>query len=98
VRRRTKIIGRLPGETSALSLIWGVLELSSRSWRGVTMTPRATAEIERLRRGHNNKPNQPSTTEEVTAAQDHVQAELRPNDFTQTMGRHQHVRRRRDRA
>jgi len=50
VRRRTKIIGRLPGETSALSLIWGVLELSSRSWRGVTMTPRAAAHIERIRR------------------------------------------------
>ena len=27
VRRRTKIIGRFPGETSALSLIWAVLEL-----------------------------------------------------------------------
>jgi putative transposase len=40
VRRRTKIIGRFPGETSALSLIWAVLELASRGWRGVTMTPR----------------------------------------------------------
>ena len=28
VRRRTKVIGRFPGETSALSLIWAVLELS----------------------------------------------------------------------
>ncbi|GAC1658989.1 MAG: hypothetical protein NVS4B3_26790 [Gemmatimonadaceae bacterium] len=34
VRRRTKVIGRFPGETSALSLIWAVLELSSRGWRG----------------------------------------------------------------
>ncbi len=50
VRRRTKVIGRLPGETSALSLIWAVLELASRGWRGVTMTPKAVAEIERLRR------------------------------------------------
>ena len=33
VRRRTKVIGRFPGETSALSLIWAVLELSSRGWR-----------------------------------------------------------------
>lgn len=40
VRRRTKVIGRFPGETSALSLIWAVLELSSRGWRGITMTPR----------------------------------------------------------
>lgn len=51
VRRRTKVIGRFPGETSALSLIWAVLELSSRGWRGVTMTPKTVAEIERLRRG-----------------------------------------------
>jgi hypothetical protein len=45
------VIGRFPGETSALSLIWAVLELSSRGWRGVVMSPRAVAEIERLRRG-----------------------------------------------
>ena len=50
VRRRTKIIGRFPGETSALSLIWAVLELSSRGWRGITMTPKAVAHIERVRR------------------------------------------------
>jgi hypothetical protein len=30
VRRRTKVIGRFPGETSALCLIWAVLELSAR--------------------------------------------------------------------
>src|SRR5215216_6315924 len=50
VRRRTKVIGRFPGETSALSVIWAVLELTSRGWRGVVMTPRSVAEIERLRR------------------------------------------------
>jgi len=32
VRRRTKVIGRFPGETSALPLIWAVLELSSRGF------------------------------------------------------------------
>jgi putative transposase len=63
VRRRTKVIGRFPGETSALSLIWAVLELSSRGWRGVLMTPRSVAEIERLRRRQH-----PTTTEEVIAA------------------------------
>jgi putative transposase len=50
VRRRTTVIGRFPGETSALSLIWAVLELSSRGWRGAVMTPKTVAEIERLRR------------------------------------------------
>src|SRR5436189_6217824 len=49
VRRRTKVIGRFPGETSALSLIWAVLELTSRGWRGVAMTPKTVAEIERIR-------------------------------------------------
>jgi len=44
------VIGRFPGETSALSLIWAVLELSSRGWRGVVMTPKTVAEMERLRR------------------------------------------------
>jgi putative transposase len=67
VRRRTKIIGRFPGETSALSLIWAVLELASRGWRGITMTPKAVAEIERLRRGRTHVPTQRST-EEVIAA------------------------------
>jgi putative transposase len=67
VRRRTKIIGRFPGETSALSLIWAVLELASRGWRGITMTPKAVAEIERLRRSHAQAPTQPST-EGVIAA------------------------------
>jgi putative transposase len=52
----TKVIGRFPGETSALSVTWAVLELSSRCWRGITMTPRAVAEIERLRRSHARDP------------------------------------------
>jgi putative transposase len=68
VRRRTKVIGRFPGETSALSLVWAVLELSSRGWRGVIMTPRAVAEIERLRRTlANNEPTHPSTGEVIAA-------------------------------
>jgi putative transposase len=65
VRRRTKVIGRFPGKTSALSLIWAVLELSSRGWRGMTMTPKTVAEIERIRRQQTTTPNQ---TEEVAAA------------------------------
>jgi putative transposase len=64
VRRRTKIIGRFPGETSALSLVWAVLELASRGWRGVTMTPKAVAEIERLRHSAGER----AVDEEVIAA------------------------------
>ena len=70
VRRRTKIIGRFPGETSALSLIWAVLELASRGWRGVTMTPKAVAQIERIRRGQTPSVELSSslTDQEVIAA------------------------------
>jgi transposase-like protein len=67
VRRRTKIIGRFPGETSALSLIWAVLELASRGWRGITMTPRAVAQIERLRRGRTPAPATTATKEVIAA-------------------------------
>jgi transposase-like protein len=66
VRRRTKVIGRFPGETSALSLIWAVLELSSRGWRGVEMTPKTVAEIERVRRQQTDTST--TNTEEVIAA------------------------------
>lgn len=70
VRRRTKVIGRFPGETSALSLIWAVLELSSRGWRGVTMNPKTIAELERLRRELHQPQTPPNTldTEKAIAA------------------------------
>ncbi len=31
-RRRAKVIGRFPGETSCLSLVWAVLDRASRGW------------------------------------------------------------------
>jgi putative transposase len=70
VRRRTNVIGRFPGETSAPSLVWAVLELASRGWRGVTMTPKAVAEIERFRRALAAGEPVPETSldEEVNAA------------------------------
>ncbi len=37
-RRRVKVIGRLPGERSCLSLVWAVLDRASRGWRGVNQT------------------------------------------------------------
>jgi hypothetical protein len=77
-----------PAKTSALSLVWAVLELSSRGWRRITMTPRGGAEIERLRRGQASEPAQSSTTGGGDRSLGSRQAGLRPNDFTQTMGRH----------
>ncbi len=46
-RRRVKAIGRLPGETSALTLIWAVLD---RGWRGFTMTSAGLRLLQDLRR------------------------------------------------
>ena len=49
-KRRTKVIGRFPGETSAISLVWAVLDRASAGWRGVTMTPAGTRLLQDLRR------------------------------------------------
>ena len=48
-RRRVKVMGRLPGERSCLSLVWAVLDRSSRAWRGVEMTPKVVRELQLLR-------------------------------------------------
>jgi len=49
-RRRVKVIGRLPGEASCVSLVWAVLDRASGGWRGVTMTPAAIRRLQNLRR------------------------------------------------
>ena len=49
-RRRTKVIGRLPGERTCVALCWAVLDRQSRGWRGVTVTPRALRRMQDLRR------------------------------------------------
>ena len=38
VRRRTKVIGRFPGETSCLSLCWAMLDLVVGGARGLGLT------------------------------------------------------------
>jgi transposase-like protein len=49
-KRRTKVIGRFPGETSAISLVWAVLDRASRGWRGVSMSSTGTRLLQDLRR------------------------------------------------
>ena len=49
-RRRVKVIGRLPGETTCLSLVWAVLNRASRAWRGVTQTSATIRQLQDLRR------------------------------------------------
>jgi transposase-like protein len=57
-RRRVKVIGRLPGETSCLSLVWAVLDRASRGWRGFTMTPDGLRLLHDLRRQLFDPPTQ----------------------------------------
>jgi putative transposase len=67
-RRRVKVIGRLPGETSCLTLVWAVFDRASRGWRGFTMTAAGLRQLQDLRRSLLDPPAQlrPRT---VTATQ-----------------------------
>jgi len=38
VRRRTKVIGRFPGETSCLAMAWAVMDLVIAGSRGLGLT------------------------------------------------------------
>jgi hypothetical protein len=77
-KRRAKVIGRFPGETSAISLIWAVLDRASAGWRGVAMTPASLRQLRDLRRSllqpptqlrpqHSSAPADSGTAETVTA-------------------------------
>jgi len=74
-RRRVKVIGRLPGETSCLTLVWAVLDRASRGWRGLTVTSDGLRLLQDLRRSLLDPPRQlrPRT---VTTSQD---ADTTPN-------------------
>jgi putative transposase len=57
-RRRAKVIGRFPGETSCISIVWAVLDRASRGWRGLTMTPTGLRLLQDLRRSLLEPPRQ----------------------------------------
>src|SRR3954466_6552109 len=65
VKRRTKVIGRFPGETSCLTLVWAVLDLYiSHATNGIRFTQLERQSLKRMRYdGHDE-----TTPEEVTAA------------------------------
>jgi putative transposase len=37
VKRRTRVIGRFPGEMAALSLVWSVIDRQASAWHGIRM-------------------------------------------------------------
>lgn len=57
-RRRAKVIGRFPGETSCISLVWAVLDRASAGWRGLTMTPAGLRLLQDLHRSLLDPPRQ----------------------------------------
>jgi transposase-like protein len=65
VKRRTKVIGRFPGETSCLTLVWAVLDLYiTHATNGIKFTQLERQHLKRMRyEGHDE-----TTPEEVTAA------------------------------
>ena len=48
-RRRTNVVGRFPGETAALTLIWATLEQDRLKWRGVQMDEEILRAVAKLR-------------------------------------------------
>jgi len=64
VRRRTKIIGRFPGETSCLSLCWAVLDLIISHSTRLVFTDLEQQALQRLQHQRDEHP----TTSEVIAA------------------------------
>jgi transposase-like protein len=70
-RRRVKVIGRLPGETSCLTLVWAVLDRASAGWRGFTMTSEGPRLLQDLRRSLLAPPRQlrPRTATQAPAAE-----------------------------
>ena len=69
-RRRVKVIGRLPGETSCLTLVWAVLDRASRGWRGLPYTPAITRQLTELRHqlDHKEDTHQQHDHESITPA------------------------------
>ena len=57
-RRRVKVIGRLPGEHSCLSLVWAVLDRASAGWRGFAITPAGLRLLADLRHTLHDTPTQ----------------------------------------
>jgi len=65
VKRRTKVIGRFPGETSCLTLVWAVLDLyMTHATNGVRFTQLERQRLKRMR----YEGNEQTIPEEVSAA------------------------------
>jgi putative transposase len=65
VKRRTKVIGRFPGETSCLTLVWAVLDLDIRhATNGIKFTQLERQHLKRI----SYQDPEPTSPEEAAAA------------------------------
>lgn len=48
VKRRTKVVGRLPSEQAALKLVYAVASTYERQWRGIGVTPEQLIQIDQV--------------------------------------------------
>ena len=68
MKRRTKVIGRFPGEDSCLTLVWAVLDLyMTHATNGVRFTQLERQRLRRIRY-EGNEPTTQETPEEVSVA------------------------------
>jgi hypothetical protein len=78
VKRRTKLIGRFPGETSCLTLVWAVLDLYiTHATNGIKFTQLERQRLNRIRYEGSEQTN----SEEVTAAQTDHHPEPKPRQI-----------------
>ncbi len=91
-RRRVKVIGRLPGERSCLSLVWAVLDRASRAWRGVKQThlldPPAQRAPSRPARPGPHRPRPPSPRRCHTCRLTSPSGACASRPFAPDLGRH----------
>lgn len=48
VRRRTRVVGRFPSESSALAVIYGILTIEAGKWRGFRFGPTSVVELHQV--------------------------------------------------
>jgi hypothetical protein len=69
VRRRTKVIGRFPGETSCLSLCWAVIDLVITHATNITFTDLEQLALQRIAHARTATPTKEVSPPNVQPAQ-----------------------------
>jgi len=60
------VIGRFPGQTSCVTLVFGVLSRAAAGWRGLASTPQTARDLAALRHRLFEPPRQPRPDTAIT--------------------------------